>query len=202
MSSTPVCRGILHLNIAIILPFLTYVTVPFLRPLQQEYIVNMAIMTEIQMIASAMLHMSYNTDTWSHVFDHSANMVSMLMQCYSLTYFMPNKANNDIFLVSVIVCMVGIAQKICSWDPIFDIPEILCVAIQYILYTVMYVQYIQHIPIIRNFVQCNLIMLACMILVYKLKWPLKNNNNFGYHEIMHTLSSITGVFNFAIIILG
>jgi hypothetical protein len=197
MQNLVIFRGILHLNLAIILPFVTYVISSVTTPLQNEYIWKIFLLTEFQLVASATLHTAYNDSILAQVIDHCAVFTSGYLLQIVLSYYghVPFK---DITLV--VVC-VAIIQKVLYLDGQFNRVDRVLVTLEGLLYLGNIL--VMDFPSYHARDMSILTALICLIMftIYNLQWPKSTNQIYGYHEVIHTMSLVIIIYNYLAILM-
>lgn len=205
-SHRPFLRGVLHLYIAIILPFITITLYPFVPSLRHyHYLFRVFFIIESQCITSSILHLSRKIDPFIQALDHCFTFANVLLQ-YDLL-----RMSNDVsdpyafdtvigftFFVAILQRIFRYYEKYSSMDS-NDRTFLMLLGVFYII-AVCLTTWSSNLVLS---IHIQLIVLSILMsFVYCYHYPNFNHGRIiGYHEVMHILSFVAICFDYVLIFI-
>jgi predicted membrane channel-forming protein YqfA (hemolysin III family) len=184
MEPTPLLRGNLHLQSAIVMPFVIY-TLYILIPNHIFMIFAEVLISKfILVLSSSILHTSYPDNSIMQSIDHSCIIYS-LAAAVRLTDNLGSQIINNFYLNVFLVAMIF--NKLTKHNSELSLYDILGMALLMIDWVIVSMNLDK---LLYNLVLMIQICTVSMFILYKTRWPKKYDQVFGYHEIIHLLSII------------
>lgn len=180
---TTTFRGLLHLNLALILPYVAFIVQHALAERPRERVLNLFLMAEVQAAVSAALHTSYDTNPVWQKLDHVVVFMSFWTNLYVLDYIAPVAELIPALAITVLAAVQKALHRHSHWtrwDSMF-VTAIFALFIRAAMWTPYPTEFA------RQLIYINIMSILAVFCVFTLQ-PKRDNAIFGYHEIMHVLT--------------